>query len=242
VVTDHLAAFSDQTTLMDMVTMAQIEGGSESGDRLELRTSTLRIPSSRPTNNLVTTQDFSASSYSESSSIARFPSFQFSLGALSTLASANGNVCLLLAVLEVDGPDQVTVRRGPDVGCVISVLRLIVGDETSTICKLTAWRKVAEAWGGTTQAEAVRRGDVVYFESAFTLTHPPTARLIFSCCTCAQTLIIHAFDRRPGHRYGRQWRRTRARPHRVSEPTLPRRDLLPYDTAYIRPGRRAPAT
>ena len=104
--------------------------------------------------------------YSDTSSIARFPEFQFSLSALSALASANGKVCLLLAVLEVDGPDDVTVRRGPDTGRVISVLHLILGDETSTICKLTAWREVAETWGGATQAVGMRRGDVVYFESA----------------------------------------------------------------------------
>lgn len=104
--------------------------------------------------------------YSDTSSIARFPNFQFSLGTLSELASAQGKTCLLLAVLEVDGPDEVTVRRGPDAGRVVSVLRLIVGDEASTIRKLTAWREVAEAWGGATQdAVGIRCGDVVYFES-----------------------------------------------------------------------------
>lgn len=105
-------------------------------------------------------------SYSDTSSIVRFPNFQFSLGTLSELASAQGKTCLLLAVLEVDGPDEVTVRRGPDAGRVVSVLRLIVGDEASTIRKLTAWREVAEAWGGATQdAVGIRCGDVVYFES-----------------------------------------------------------------------------
>jgi hypothetical protein len=104
--------------------------------------------------------------YSDTSSIARFPNFQFSLGTLSELAFAQGKTCLLLAVLEVDGPDDVTVRRGPDAGRVVSVLRLIVGDEASTIRKLTAWREVAEAWGGATQdAVGIRCGDVVYFES-----------------------------------------------------------------------------
>jgi hypothetical protein len=104
--------------------------------------------------------------YSDTSSIARFPNFQFSLGTLSELASAQGKTCLLLAVLEVDGPDEVTVRRGPDAGRVVSVLRLIVGDEASTIRKLTAWREVAEAWGGATQdTVGIRCGDVVYFES-----------------------------------------------------------------------------
>jgi hypothetical protein len=42
------------------------------------------------------------------------------------------------------------------------VLRLIVGDEASTIRKLTAWRKVAETWGGATQgAVDIRCGDAV---------------------------------------------------------------------------------
>jgi hypothetical protein len=123
--------------------------------------------------------------YSSTSSIARFPDFQFSLGTLSALVSAQGKTCLLLAVLEVDGPDEVTVRRGPDVGRAVSVLRLIVGDEASTIRKLTAWREVAETWGGTTMTRdhddaaagsGIRRGDVVYFESAsltFTTAYMP---------------------------------------------------------------------
>ena len=117
----------------------------------------------------ITQQDSAATTsyiYSDTSSIARFPNFQLSLGTLSVLASAQGKTCLLLAVLEVDGPDEVTVRRGPDAGRVVSVLRLVVGDEASTIRKLTAWREVAETWGGATQdAVGIRCGDVVYFES-----------------------------------------------------------------------------
>jgi hypothetical protein len=160
---------------MNLVTMTQLEGESESVDRPPLRTSILRRASSRPNN--VVAQDFSTSCYSETSSIMRFPAFQFSLGALSALTAAKGKVCLLLAVLEVDGPDEVTVRRGPDTGRVISVLRLIVGDEASTIRKLTAWQEVAETWGGVTQTEGIRRGDVVYFESA--LTYPRTLDLSY---------------------------------------------------------------
>jgi hypothetical protein len=116
--------------------------------------------------------------YSDTSSIGRFPNFQFSLGTLSELASAQGKTCLLLAVLEVEGPDEVTVRRGPDAGRVVSVLRLIVGDEASTIRKLTAWREVAEAWGGATQdAVGIRCGDVVYFESTSIVTISSIARI-----------------------------------------------------------------
>ncbi|KAH9032044.1 hypothetical protein EDB85DRAFT_1865347 [Lactarius pseudohatsudake] len=147
------------------------KAGSEFASRPPLDASTSHMQS--PLQDLETQDSYC---YSDTSSIARFPEFQFSLSALSALASANGNVCLLLTVLEVDGPDDVTIRRGPDTGRVISVLRLILGDETSTICKLTAWREIAETWGGATQAVGMRRGDVVYFESASDYIMATTAR------------------------------------------------------------------
>ncbi|KAI0280486.1 hypothetical protein BGY98DRAFT_1106770 [Russula aff. rugulosa BPL654] len=159
----------DQTTLITWAGSTQPE---DSTNRLLLRTSMAsggQSPSLWQHNNLetqlsaITTTSYV---YSDTSSIGRFPNFQFSLGTLSELASAQGKTCLLLAVLEVEGPDEVTVRRGPDAGRVVSVLRLIVGDEASTIRKLTAWREVAEAWGGATQdAVGIRCGDVVYFEN-----------------------------------------------------------------------------
>ncbi|KAH9009659.1 hypothetical protein EDB84DRAFT_1591031 [Lactarius hengduanensis] len=152
----------DRTT---WVATTQPEGRSEFASRPPLDASTSHMQS--PLQDLETQDSYC---YSDTSSIARFPEFQFSLSALSALASANGNVCLLLTVLEVDGPDDVTVRRGPDTGRVISVLRLILGDETSTICKLTAWREIAETWGGATQAVGMRRGDVVYFENIMATT------------------------------------------------------------------------
>lgn len=159
----------DQTTLITWASSTQPE---DSTSRLPLRTSIIpgALSSSLWQHSNVETQLSAITTtsyvYSDTSSIARFPNFQFSLGTLSELASAQGKTCLLLAVLEVDGPDEVTVRRGPDAGRVVSVLRLIVGDEASTIRKLTAWREVAEAWGGATQdAVGIRCGDVVYFES-----------------------------------------------------------------------------
>ena len=162
---------------MTWATTSQPEGGNESMNRPPLGASTSRMASLGQIN--FETQDFSTGSYSDTSSIARFPDFQFSLNALSVLASVQGKACLLLAVLEVDGPDEVTVRRGPDAGRTVSVLRLVVGDEASTIRKLTAWREVAETWGGATQTEGVRRGDVVYFESALVHSHD-----ILALCAC----------------------------------------------------------
>ena len=162
--------FSDQTTLITWATSTQPE---RSVSRLPLHGSISGARSSSWQHNLETQQledhlttTTTSYVYSDTSSIARFPNFQFSLSTLSVLASAQGKTCLLLAVLEVDGPDEVTVRRGPDAGRGVSVLRLIVGDEAGTIRKLTAWRDVAETWGGATQdAVGLRCGDVVHFES-----------------------------------------------------------------------------
>ncbi|KAI0261366.1 hypothetical protein BC834DRAFT_830447 [Gloeopeniophorella convolvens] len=157
---------ADQTTFITWAATTQPDGPGGFVSRPPLHASVSRISSMQN----LETQDFSTGSYSDTSSIARFPEFQFSPNALSALASARGKACLLLAVLEVDGPDEVTVRRGPDSGRTVSVLRLILGDESSTICKLTAWRDVAETWGGATQAPGIRRGDVVYFENVLIVT------------------------------------------------------------------------
>jgi hypothetical protein len=57
------------------------------------------------------------------SSIAQFSSFQSSLRMLCALTSAWGTTCLLLAVLELDGPDEVMIRCGPDTGCGLGGVR-----------------------------------------------------------------------------------------------------------------------
>ncbi|KAG1738299.1 hypothetical protein EDD22DRAFT_982322 [Suillus occidentalis] len=127
--------------------------------------------------------------YSDASSIARFPHFQISLHKVTSLASlydARGRkVNVLLATLEVEGPDRVSVKKGPDAGKEVSVLRMILGDEDGSVCKLTAWREVADAWG----ALGVKRGDIIYLEhlaatgSSITLTaspyNKPTAEICY---------------------------------------------------------------
>ena len=200
---------SDWTTLIPWAATTQPECETDSASRLALRTSMASCAAVSWQNNLETQEEgHSANSYtyaySSTSSIARFPNFHFSLGTLSVLASARGKACLLLAVLEVDGPDEVTLRRGPDAGRVVSVLRLIVGDEASTIRKLTAWREIAESWGGTAQDTAgvgVRRGDVVYFESASPCPVPPSSTY---ACASVHTPNLYICDRRPGRTGGRQ--------------------------------------
>ena len=82
---------------------------------------------------------------------------------------------LLVAILEVDGPDSVRIKKGPDAGKDASVLRLLLGEEEGGVCKLTAWRETADTWGGqdlhpdetTNENEVVKKGDIVYIESSY---------------------------------------------------------------------------
>lgn len=75
-------------------------------------------------------------------------------------------VNLLLAVLEVDGPDTIKIKTGADAGKEVSILKMILGDEEGEVCKLTAWRDVAEEWSGCGNAVGAKMGDIVYLESA----------------------------------------------------------------------------
>ena len=111
---------------------------------------------------------YSRSNLDLSHSIAHFPSFNFnpnSLSSLSLLAEGARKVNLLLAVLEVDGPDTIKIKNGRDAGKEVAILKLIVGDEEGRVGKLTAWREIAEIWGGSLEGTtAVKRGDVVLLE------------------------------------------------------------------------------
>jgi hypothetical protein len=75
-------------------------------------------------------------------------------------------VNVLMAVLEVEGPDAVTIRKGQHAGNQASILKMILGDGDENILKLTVWRDVAEMWGiGTDAQPPIRRGDIVLFQS-----------------------------------------------------------------------------
>lgn len=118
------------------------------------------------------TQESLSLNYSDASSIARFPTFHFNLHALASISQLAKQkivgaikISALLAVLEVDGPDTVRIKSGKDAGKEVTVLRMILGDEGGTICKLTAWRDVAERWAGQQNTVAVKRGDVVLTEN-----------------------------------------------------------------------------
>lgn len=123
------------------------------------------------------TQDSLSVDYNDASSIAHFPAFHFNLHSLISLTQlVKGKFIgtkripsILLAVLEVEGPDIIRIKNGKDAGKEVGILKMILGDEGGTICKLTAWREVAERWGGgLPNATSVKRGDVVLIESTFT--------------------------------------------------------------------------
>jgi hypothetical protein len=113
--------------------------------------------------------------YAEDASIARFPTYRLNIKSLSSLSvlllskhsveSRTTKVNVLVAVLEVDGPDMIRIKKGPDAGSEVAMLKLIVGDEDSGITKITAWRETAEIWSGYADTPAVRKGDVVLLNS-----------------------------------------------------------------------------
>ncbi|TCD61378.1 hypothetical protein EIP91_008532 [Steccherinum ochraceum] len=162
--------------------MSRVNGGTESF--LRRSTSLSRIIRSQQHNTTSAlietqeTQETGSYDYSDAESVARFPSFQFSLHRVTPLSAlsrarpshpaASPKVSVLAAVLEVDGPDTIRIKKGVDAGKEVSLLKLILGDEDGAVCKLTAWREVAEAWGGsyaTLSAPAVKRGDIVLLEN-----------------------------------------------------------------------------
>ncbi|KAK7053798.1 hypothetical protein R3P38DRAFT_3305223 [Favolaschia claudopus] len=128
------------------------------------------------------TQESQSYDYSDASSIARFPSFHFSMNsltALSTLAKCRvkgtSKVTLLLAVLEVDGPDTIHFKKGKDAGKESFVLKMILGDEEGNVCKLTAWREVAQDWGGCGDQIGAKRGDILLLTDVMANFEPSVA-------------------------------------------------------------------
>ncbi|OBZ71048.1 hypothetical protein A0H81_09290 [Grifola frondosa] len=119
---------------------------------------------------------------SDASSIARFPAFYFSLHSLTSLTALSNHaqaiggdspralqVTVLVAVLEVDGPDAIRIKKGAEAGKEVSLLKLVLGDADGAVCRLTAWREVAESWGGASledDAPGIKKGDIVLLESA----------------------------------------------------------------------------
>lgn len=68
---------------------------------------------------------------------------------------------VLLPVLEVEGPDVICIQKGAEAGKQVGIFKMISGDEEGNMCQLTAWREVAEEWGGVGESVATEREDIV---------------------------------------------------------------------------------
>ncbi|EKM54792.1 uncharacterized protein PHACADRAFT_258891 [Phanerochaete carnosa HHB-10118-sp] len=158
-----------------------------------MRETTFLRPSQSLVRSMQETQDTTSFGYSQltgdasDASVVRFPAFHFSLHSLSSLAalehspsgtgpqrvsypfpSGKRKVNLLVAVLELEGPDTIRIKKGTDAGKEVSILRVIVGDQDGGICRLAAWREVAEQWGGAyadSGDPSLKKGDIVYFQN-----------------------------------------------------------------------------
>ncbi|CCM03885.1 uncharacterized protein FIBRA_06036 [Fibroporia radiculosa] len=181
----ELSEVQEQTTA---ITWLPTQENVQSPTASKTGTTFLQRTSSRVYSQFETqgTQEGTSYNYSDASSIARFPSYHFSLHALASLsftisglqaqAARSGpstrklsqRCTILVAVLEVEGPDTIRIKKGVEAGKEVSLLRMILGSEDGAICKLTAWREVAESWGGADPDEPttrIKRGDVVHLEN-----------------------------------------------------------------------------
>ncbi|KAF9268601.1 hypothetical protein L218DRAFT_977130 [Marasmius fiardii PR-910] len=166
-----------KTTVITWDTTPDKESSRRNVSRSFMNTSVSRAESQLGTQETEESQSYN---YSDTSSITRFPTFHFSLHILTSLSvlgnsgrKGSSKVNLLLAILEVEGPDTILLKKGADAGKEISIMKMILGEETGCVCKLTAWREVAEAWGGADGAVAVKRGDVVLIQNV-TATYEPS--------------------------------------------------------------------
>ncbi|KAF9220113.1 hypothetical protein BS17DRAFT_354197 [Gyrodon lividus] len=162
---DGLHPSQDKTTF---VTWPLTAAGNTTGAPSFLRPSESQLQATYET------QETTSFDYSDASSIARFPNFQFSLHKVTSLSSlyvaaksgkGSRKVNVLLAALEVEGPDTIRIKKGIDAGKDVAILKMILGDEEGSMCKLTAWRETAEAWGGFGPSPGLKRGDILYLES-----------------------------------------------------------------------------
>ncbi|TFK18162.1 hypothetical protein FA15DRAFT_675519 [Coprinopsis marcescibilis] len=136
---------------------------------------------------------------SDASSIARFPTFHFNIHALAPLSRVPYKtgvkppvkVNALLAVLEVEGPDMIRIKKGVDAGKEVGILKMILGDEEGNVCKLTAWREVAEDWGGLRDGPySAKRGDIIHMENILLACEPGMSATLTASPNLKSKMII----------------------------------------------------
>jgi len=110
---------------------------------------------------------------SSDASIVRLPTFGIPMNRLASLRqmmqprplremSGSAKVSVLAGILDIDGPAHVQIKKGVDAGLEVALLKILMGDEDGGICRLTAWRELAEEW-----AWVLSRGDVVLFRGEY---------------------------------------------------------------------------
>ncbi|KZV71959.1 hypothetical protein PENSPDRAFT_751338 [Peniophora sp. CONT] len=185
--------FREQVSVEDMSDTDDAEDGGRRGgqttmftwaptqpSRLETDTFLRASPSRRQTRGETQFDSQGTSFTSDASSLLRIPDFRLNLNTVSPLSSLRGvtvprKINVLLAVFEVEGPTSIKVKKGPDAGKEVSVLNLTLGDDDGIVCRLTAWREVADTWGGLTSATGVKRGDIVSLENVHAVWEPKSA-------------------------------------------------------------------
>ncbi|KAG8895941.1 hypothetical protein FRB99_000254 [Tulasnella sp. 403] len=146
----------------------------------------------------------------EDESIGRFPAYHFSLHRLSSLSlllaadmrrKHRRVVCLLLAILEVDGPNVIKTKTGIQMG----MLKLIVADESGAVAKLVVWRDLAFTWAGGGALGTFRKGDVVLFEN-IVVAYAPPAKPTLSASPNERSAMTICYRTLPLTRDDRQYR------------------------------------
>lgn len=106
---------------------------------------------------------------------------------------------VLVAIMDVDGPTTITLKKGLDAGKEVALLKLVLGDPEGGMIKLTAWRDAAERWG-----TEIRKGDVVLLQN-LQLTHnaienstnlTASDNMRSQATVCYRTMPVVASDRR----------------------------------------------
>ncbi|CAL1706096.1 unnamed protein product [Somion occarium] len=175
----------DRTTFITWPPTTIERGISASKSRISFLHASTSISRMQTMQGTQETQETGSYDHSSASSITRFPAFHFSLHGVTSLAHLVGRlhseqdgarkVNILVAILEVEGPDVIRVKKGIDAGKEVAVLKLILGDDDGSVCKLTAWREVAECWGGSDpdpSAPGIKRGDIVLLENVLVSSDP----------------------------------------------------------------------
>ncbi|CAL1706098.1 unnamed protein product [Somion occarium] len=149
----------DRTTFITWPPTTIERGISASKSRISFLHASTSISRMQTMQGTQETQETGSYDHSSASSITRFPAFHFSLHGVTSLAHLVGRLHS-----EQDGAR----KKGIDAGKEVAVLKLILGDDDGSVCKLTAWREVAECWGGSDpdpSAPGIKRGDIVLLES-----------------------------------------------------------------------------